>query len=183
MFRRPGMRFAGAQALGPIEMAQLQNANRLMTASQPQNAAPIYLRLARELQSTQHPRKAAGMHAMASHAFADAKDETQALQQAQVALRFFLRLQMIQRAAQFYGNILNKFNKNGMSSSATALENEFSNAIAKIPAFPAGGPQQQPLHLPTSCPKCGAPLRSDEVEWVDATTASCSFCGSIVAKE
>jgi hypothetical protein len=183
MFRRPGMRFAAAQALGPVEMAQLQNANRLMTAGQPEKAAPIFLQLARELQATQHPRKAANLHAQASHAFTDAKEETQALQQAQVTLRFFVRLQMLPRAAQFYGNIRNKMNHNGMSASATELEKEFGGVLAKVPARTLGGVQQGPHHLPTSCPKCGAPLRADEVEWVDAMTASCSFCGSVVAKE
>jgi hypothetical protein len=183
MFRRARMRFATAQALGPVEMAQLQNANRLMAAGQPEKAALIFLQLARELQASQHPRKAANLHAQASHAFTDAKEEAQALQQAQMALRFFMRLQMLSRAAQFYGNIRNKMNQNGMSASATELEKEFGNALAKISSRPLGGPEQGPRHLPTSCPKCGAPLRADEVEWVDAMTASCSFCGSVVAKE
>jgi hypothetical protein len=59
-----------------MEMAQLQNANRLMASGQPEKAAPIFLQLARELQTTQHPRKAANLHAQASHAFADAREET-----------------------------------------------------------------------------------------------------------
>ncbi len=139
--------------------------------------------VARELQATQHPRKAANLHAQASHAFTDAKDETQALQQAQVALRFFVRLQMLPRAAQFYVNIRNKMNQNGMSASATELEKDFGGTLANVPAQPTGSPQQGSRHLPTSCPKCGAPLRSDEVEWVDAMTASCSFYSSLVAKE
>jgi hypothetical protein len=183
MFRRPLQRFAAAQALGPVEMAQLQNANRLMASGQPDKAAPIFLQLARELQATQHPRKAANMHAQASHAFADAKEETQALQQAQVALRFFVRLQMLPRAAHFYGNIQNKMKQKGMSASALELDKEFGSVLANVPARPVGNVQQGTRHLPTSCPKCGAPLRTDEVEWVDEMTASCSFCGSVVAKE
>lgn len=183
MFRRPRLRFARAQMLGSMEMSQLQNANELIASGQPEKAAPIYLQLARGLQSTQHPRKAANMHAMASNAFADAKEEKQALQQAQVALRFFVRLQMMPRAAQFYGNICAKMNQNGMTDSATELETEFGPMLANIPARAMGDPRQGPRHLPTSCPKCGAPLRSDEVEWVDAVTASCSFCGSVIAKE
>jgi hypothetical protein len=34
--------------------------------------------------------------------------------------------------------------------------------------------------LPTTCPSCNAPLRSDEVEWVDAHSAECAYCGSVV---
>ena len=32
--------------------------------------------------------------------------------------------------------------------------------------------------LPTHCQGCGAPLRPDEVEWVDESTASCAYCGT-----
>jgi hypothetical protein len=139
MFRRPLQRFASAQVLGPMEMAQLQNANLLMASGQPEKAATMFLQLARELQATQHPHKVANLHAQASHAFTDAKEETQALQQAQVALRFFVCLQMLPRAAQFYGNIRNKMNQNGMSASATELEKEFGGVLAKIPVGPLGG--------------------------------------------
>jgi hypothetical protein len=164
-------------------MTQLQNANRLMVSGQYDKAAPMFLQLAMELQATQHPRKAANLHAQASHAFADAKEEAQALQQAQVALRFFVRLQMIPRAAQFYGNIRNKMHQNRMSASAAELEKEFGSVLANVSPRLLGGEQHVTRHLPTSCPKCGAPLRVDEVEWVDEMTASCSFCGSVVAKE
>lgn len=34
--------------------------------------------------------------------------------------------------------------------------------------------------LPTTCPGCGGPIRSDEVEWVDDLTAECPYCGSAV---
>ena len=37
--------------------------------------------------------------------------------------------------------------------------------------------------LPTACPGCGGPIRSDEVEWVDEATAECPFCGSAVRAE
>lgn len=36
------------------------------------------------------------------------------------------------------------------------------------------------LTLPTYCPACGGPLRSDEAEWIDDLTAECPFCGSPV---
>ena len=33
--------------------------------------------------------------------------------------------------------------------------------------------------LPVKCQGCGAPLRSDEVEWVDEVSAECPYCGSL----
>jgi hypothetical protein len=53
-----------------------------------------------------------------------------------------------------------------------------------IPAFVEDLNQKLPASsqaaLPTHCPSCGAPLRSNDVEWIDSQTAECSFCGSPV---
>jgi hypothetical protein len=32
--------------------------------------------------------------------------------------------------------------------------------------------------LPLSCPKCGAPTRAGDVQWIGDTAASCPYCGS-----
>jgi len=45
------------------------------------------------------------------------------------------------------------------------------------------GPDPARANLPSHCPFCGGPLRSDEVDWVDAATAECTFCGSPVRVE
>jgi len=37
--------------------------------------------------------------------------------------------------------------------------------------------------LPTSCPGCGGPIRSSDVEWIDEATAECPFCGGSVRAE
>jgi hypothetical protein len=34
--------------------------------------------------------------------------------------------------------------------------------------------------LPTHCPSCGAAIRSDDIEWMDESTAECDYCGSPV---
>lgn len=36
--------------------------------------------------------------------------------------------------------------------------------------------------LPRHCPSCGAPLRPDEVEWLDDVTGECGYCGSPVSE-
>ncbi len=58
-----------------------------------------------------------------------------------------------------------------------------------VPGFGEGasGPEKAPASprpaLPTHCPGCGAPLRPDEVEWLDDATAVCEYCGSPVHGE
>jgi len=42
------------------------------------------------------------------------------------------------------------------------------------------GPDRTNLLLPTQCEACGGPIRSSEVEWLDARTAECPYCGSPV---
>ena len=32
--------------------------------------------------------------------------------------------------------------------------------------------------LPTSCPRCGGPVRAHEVKWLNPRTAACAYCGS-----
>ena len=43
-------------------------------------------------------------------------------------------------------------------------------------------PAKRPI-LPTHCPQCGAVLRPDETEWLDASTAECAYCGSPVRED
>jgi hypothetical protein len=73
---------------------------------------------------------------------------------------------------------------------AQALEKEALEISALIGAQPAAGieapadrsVQAKPI-LPTHCPACGGPLRSDESDWIDEITAECPFCGSPVRAE
>lgn len=49
-----------------------------------------------------------------------------------------------------------------------------------------GKPMQasQPIpgsRLPADCPRCGAPVRSDEVEWIDDTSVECAYCGGVIS--
>jgi hypothetical protein len=37
--------------------------------------------------------------------------------------------------------------------------------------------------LPTSCPKCGAPVHSEDIDWVDENTAECEYCGTLIRTE
>ncbi len=54
-------------------------------------------------------------------------------------------------------------------------------AAPQQPAPAAPVPQPQ-IHraelLPTVCPKCGAPVRGQEVKWTGPQSADCSYCGA-----
>jgi len=37
--------------------------------------------------------------------------------------------------------------------------------------------------LPAKCPGCGAPVRPDEVKWLNNVTAECGYCGNTIRAE
>jgi hypothetical protein len=51
-------------------------------------------------------------------------------------------------------------------------------------AYAAGAPSEPAppgkRNLPAQCPQCGGTVRSDEVEWIDDTSAVCDYCGSVL---
>jgi hypothetical protein len=55
---------------------------------------------------------------------------------------------------------------------AAALKAEAAAPAAEVPPF-----------LPAHCGQCGAVVRLDEVEWIDAHTAECAYCGSPIRPE
>jgi len=100
-----------------------------------------------------------------------------------LALNLFIQYQVVERTPRFFANITRKMRNRGMAPAAEALQKEFGDRVGPLPA--GGPPARQPQrgHLPPACPQCGAPLRSDEVEWIDARSVECVYCGSVVRTE
>ncbi|MBI3741222.1 MAG: hypothetical protein HY257_05635 [Chloroflexi bacterium] len=122
---------------------------------------------------------AANAHAQASLAYAQAREEANALAHARNALTWFMQLQMLPRASNFYNAITQTMNANGMKSAAAELQKEFGDrvSVAGAPSIASRG------KLPPKCPQCAAPVRSDEVEWIDNDSAECNYCGSVIQTE
>ena len=47
----------------------------------------------------------------------------------------------------------------------------------------SGRSERRRGRLPDQCPSCYAPLRSDEVEWLESDRVQCSYCGNVVLTE
>lgn len=174
-FRNPGQNPA---PIGPAQLQAMNQANQLVAGGQPILAAPIFAQLAGNMETSNHPRRAANLHAQAAHAYADGQDEQDALTQARRALSLFIQYQMVNRTPVFYANITRKFTGKGMKNSAEALAKEFGPVVGGMPVpVPTSSPRGS---LPTSCPKCGAPLHASEATWVDSITAECAYCGTSI---
>ena len=78
--------------------------------------------------------------------------------------------------------VIEQLNNLGLNNEIKTLE---TFLLEEFPAELEDSPDifeqvnQASVKLPTKCPGCGAPLRSDEVEWVDSNTAECPYCGTI----
>jgi hypothetical protein len=177
MFRRFRNPALNGSVLGPAQMELLHQANQFLASGQPDQAAPLFARLAGTMESEKHPRRAANLHAQASNAYADSQAEQSALAHARSALTLFIQYQMVQRTPVFYANITHKLTNHGMKASADTLVREFGPVLGGLPV-PTQPAAVQHASLPTNCPKCGAPLNSSEATWINSNTAECAYCGA-----
>ena len=167
--------------LGADQLALLKQANELMAAGNASEAAPLFAQLAAQMEATNHSRRAANLHARAAHAFADSQAGQMALGQARSALNLFIANGMALRTPMFYSNITRKLGRGGMQNAARSLQQEYSGRLGVAAAQPA--PARHRGSLPTSCPKCGAPVHGSEANWVDDNTAECDYCGALMRAE
>ncbi len=181
MFRRRQM--MQANPLNAGQLAVLVQANQLVSKGKPLQAAALFVQVAQAMQASNHPRRAANLYTRAAHAFADGNEGPSALNYSRQALALFIEYNMPVRARTFFTNITRKLGDKGMNGAAEALQREFGAQIAALPA--ALRPAAQPQHglLPTNCPKCGAPVHSEDATWVDESTVECEYCGALLRAE
>ncbi len=182
MFRRFRNSANQASPLGPLQLRKLNQANQLLAGGQPAQAAPLFAELAAEMETSDHPRRAANLHAQAAHAFADSQDGQAALIHARAALTLFIHYQMVRRTPVFYTNITRKLTNQGMKTITETLEKEFGSRVGPMP-LPGNTPAGQHGQLPTNCAKCGAPIHGNEASWIDASTVECDYCGALIRAE
>ena len=182
MFRRPFR--GGARAAmrsNPILVQSVRRANQMIANGQASQAAQMLARLAQESESRGHPRLTANLHAQAARAYAAARDEPNALSHARTALNQFVQLNMLPRVPNFYGNITRELRTNGMNTGADTLQKEFGAKAKELES--KGFAAAQHGRLPSKCPQCGAPAKSNEVDWIDRNSAECNYCGSVIQTE
>jgi hypothetical protein len=74
----------------------------------------------------------------------------------------------------------------GYDTQAAELEQETERILGELGLSFEEAKQQAPQMpeqrgtLPAKCSGCGAPVVPDEVEWHDAQTAECLYCGTVL---
>ena len=173
MRRRMGRMFA------PDIPPLLRHANQLMSDGKYAEAADALEQLARAAEARGGPR-APFFHLQAGRARAMAKQPEQAVASLERGLGLFATRGQAGKVANFGTRVVAELKQHGFPAEAQQLTEYVRGLAPGIEASASGSvPAKRPV-LPTHCPGCGAPVRPDEVEWLDSSTAECAFCGSPV---
>ncbi|MBM3151100.1 MAG: hypothetical protein FJZ96_02660 [Chloroflexi bacterium] len=183
MFRRPFARPIRRAMMGEVPPL-LRRANELMAMGNYGAAAEAFEQLARGAQMRGIPRDAQ-LFLQAGRCRILAGQVPLGMTHLKQGLSIIAsrgNFQNLQNAGQ---RAIAELTQRGLSAEAAEIETLLK---ASIPAGFTGGavaaaPAAKPRLLPTSCPGCGGPIRSADVEWVDEATAECPYCGSAVRAE
>lgn len=164
----------------------LARANRLMAEERLAEAAAIYERLYQEGVERGFVGRAAGLALQAARAYFAAGDIQAALRHVKEALRLLVRSDRIGRIPRVLSKMTAKLREMGYNAQADELEQEAAQILGEL-GFSLEEAEQQAPHmperrgtLPAKCEGCGAPVIPDEVEWHDAQTAECLYCGTVL---
>lgn len=172
--------------IGRVEVA-LQVAHQLLSTGHPEEAARIFNTLADGMDMRGMKIRSAMIRMQAAYAEALSNMNVQAVRSAGIALDILAIANRPMKTASSTGRVINVLRQKGHEKEAAELEAKVDALLEK-----AGTSRQQVMQqlaaargqhhgeLPAKCPSCGGPLLSDEVEWHDASTASCIYCGSAV---
>jgi tetratricopeptide (TPR) repeat protein len=173
--RRPGM-------VGPrrAPLRALRQAHRLLETGQYAQAYPILKRLADGAGQRGMRARAANLYAHAAHARLEMGNADDAAALARRAIRLLVDAGQGERAAVLLPRMIQALEDKGYHDHAVALR-------AEVKALSGSAPQAAPPSrrgtLPTRCPSCNAPVRSDEVTWIDNQSAQCLYCASVIRAE
>ena len=158
----------------------LRRANALMKEEAYADAAPIFEDLARRAAARRDPR-APNLFLRAGKAYFLAQNAESGMRNLRRGLGIFARRQRWKLLHQAGERAVKELTEAGYESEAQEIRAYLEETLPERPA-PARRREAHPA-LPTHCPECGAPIRSDEVEWLDSQTAECPYCGSPIRGE
>lgn len=182
MFRRGFRRGMIRRAMQPDVPPMLQRAHELMASGNYPAAAEAFEQLARAGEARQHP-KTAQMYLQAGRAriLAGQKETGFAHLKHGLGLMTGHPIQLFRAG----NRVVNELNEHGMTAEAQEITQWLKTSLPVQPDTRGGVPAasaRKPV-LPTLCPGCGGPVRTDDVDWLDDVTAECNWCGSPLRAE
>lgn len=185
MFRKRMFRPRG-RIQGPAMHPMLQRANELMAIGDYIGAARAFEELAKRAGSRNGPA-APHLYIQTGKAYIQVGQVSTGLVHIHTALKLFagrgewLKFQRNRR------RMVEELRRSGLEDEANVLMNFMTGdlpAELKMSEFEQTTDQKPVAKaratLPTNCQECGAPLRLDQVEWLDENTAECPYCGDLM---
>jgi hypothetical protein len=163
----------------------LRRVHRQLASGQYAQAYPTLKRLADSAAQRQTPVQAATLYAQAARARIEMaapgahNAAWDAVELGQRVLHLLSDGGQIARAQRLLAQMLQLLERKRYHEQAVELR---AQGTALLGAQVKGPPPPQAV-LPTHCPACNAPLRFDEVEWLNNQSAECAYCGSVVRAE
>ncbi len=157
----------------------LRRANQMLSAGNFAEAANAYEQLARAAEARGGPR-APFFYIQAGRSRIMAGQTPGGLEYLERGLGLFAMRGQLPRAANVGVRIIGELNARGLKQEAQSITDYVKELVPGFTGAPAGTGAAKHPALPTHCPGCGAPLRPDEVDWLDELTAACAYCGSPV---
>ena len=155
----------------------LQQAHAQMEAGDYAVSANSFEKLAQRAEKRNGPR-APFFYIQAGRAFLLSKDKSSAMVPLKKGLTMLAQAKNYRRLAKIGMSIVEDLKLHGNMKEAREINNlVISNmpAMADLPT--EHGPDPARIVPPVTCTSCGGPVRSDEVEWIDAHSAECPYCG------
>ncbi len=177
---RPRRLFGGPVGPGGAGPQALQQAFQMLDSGRYAEAAAAFWQLAEALRERGMPVRAGKLAMQAASAYLQAGDPNAALQCGRQGLALFVRGGRPGLAVRLTSRMVHALRERGYAAQADALQAEVNQHLAGVAPEPApfGAPAVGHGDLPAHCSACGGPLRPDEVDWLDATTAECPYCGN-----
>jgi len=180
--RRRFMRRTGRQVgrmLNASIPPLLIRSNQLLSAGNFAQAADGLEQLAHAAEA-RGGRQAARLYLEAGRARLMAAQSSQGVELIKSGLGLMAGAGLSHRLARSGSRLVSELKDLGFTQEAQQITAFLKNLA---PGFEAVLPEPSSVRrppLPTHCPGCGAPVRPDDVEWLDEITAECAYCGSPV---
>ncbi len=157
----------------------LRRANKLMKDDNYAEAAQAFEKIAQNTER-RHGARAPIFHLRAGRAYILAKNTEKGMPHLTRGLTMLAAKKQWEPLQRFGQRALDELNELGYEENAQ----EITDLLEKrLPENMESKRDKSRFTLPTKCPGCGAPIRSDEVTWIDEKTAECPFCGNPVGGE
>lgn len=174
----------GRRGFAPDIPPMLQRANEFMAIGDYPSAAIAFEQLARAAEGRGGPR-APIFHMQVGRARILVGQNAAGIQAFKHGFDLLAQRGEYQRLFKTGTRITQELKDRSLTKEAAEVEAAFRALLPpKLTSSftPPAAAEKRPI-LPMHCPACGAPVRPDEVEWMDDVTAECDFCGSPVRGE